>query len=254
MRGGATVNSKISVIVPTLNEEESLPRLLSSLGRQTLTDYEIIVVDGGSTDMTVGVASRCNSTVVVQEGLPEYSSRNIGAKLAHGEILLFTCADIVFPRELLEKIDDHFEDQSLIALTGPDYPAGSLLAVIEYGAYNLIRSMFSSFPNPTKRFSTSTNFLAVRKSAFEKTGGFMSDINADGNLGKQLSEIGKVKFSNETTVTISPRRFNKMGVIKFNLHYLYVLENFFPFLSKTLFIKFLKNNSGAHHSDMRREE
>jgi glycosyltransferase involved in cell wall biosynthesis len=248
------VSSKISVIVPTLNEEGNIPKLLGSLGKQTFADFEVIVVDGGSTDRTVSLASRHNSKVVVEDGLPEFPSRNEGAKIATGEILLFTCADVVFPCELLAKIKENFEDQELIALTGPDYPAGSPLAEIEYGAYNFVRSIFSSFPKPTKRFSTSTNFLAVRKAAFEKTGGFLSDVNGDGMLGQQLSDIGKVRFSNAVAVIISPRRFYKMGFIRFNLHYLYVLENFLPFLSGTSFIRKLKRRSSSVHRKMRIEE
>lgn len=245
------MSSKISVIVPTLNEEKNLANLLDSLKNQTLTDYETIIIDGGSKDKTVCIAKTYNSKVIVEKGLPEYPSRNIGAKISNCEILLFTCADVIFPKELLSKINRNFQDERLIALTGPDYPADSLLAKIEYGIYNFLRFIFSSFPEPSKRFSTSTNFLAVRKSAFEKTGGFIvDDINGDGRLGKYLSEIGKVKFSNNTLVFISPRRFYKMGFFKFNLHYLYVLENFFPFLSKTSFLKTLKNKSGSVHRDM----
>jgi len=244
------MSSRISIIVPTLNEEKNIQNLLGSLEKQTLADYEIIIVDGGSTDKTVDVANNYHSKVIVEDGLPEFPSRNTGVKIASGEILLFTCADVIFPRDLLAKIDQNFKDQRLMALTGPDRPTNSLLAEIEYGAYNFARFLFSSFPKPTKRFSTSTNFLAVRKSAFEKTGGFLSDINADGLLGKQLSEIGKVKFSNTIAVIISARRFCKMGFFKFNLHYLYVLENFFPFLSKTSFLKALKGNSGSTHRNM----
>ena len=244
------MSSKISVIIPTLNEEENIPNLLGSLGEQTLTDYEVIVVDGGSTDKTVRLANDYHSKVIVEHGLPEFPSRNIGAKVAAGEILLFTCADVIFPKELLSKINQNFEDQMLVALTGPDYPTSSLLAELEYGAYNVLRFMFSTFPKPAQRFSTSTNFLAVRKSAFEKTGGFLPEINGDGKLGRTLSEMGKVKFSNDTAVLISPRRFYKMGFRKFNMHYLYVLENFFPFLSKASFLKSFKDRSGSVHRKM----
>lgn len=244
------MNPRISVIVPTLNEEKNIQNLLDSLEKQTLRDFEVIVVDGGSTDGTATIASKYNSKVVVEEGMPEFSSRNIGAKLAEGEILLFTCADVIFPGALLQKVDQNFRDWELIALTGPDFPTDSLLAEIEYGVYNFARFIFSSFPRPSKRFSTSTNFLAVRKMAFEKTGGFVSNINGDGELGKQLCEMGKVKFSNTTNVTISARRFSKMGFFKFNSHYLYVLENFFPSLSKTSFLRNLKNKSGSIHRDM----
>ncbi len=242
--------SKISVIVPTLNEEKNIPNLLSSLENQTLRDYELVVVDGGSSDKTIAFAEAHHSNIVVEKGLAEYPSRDCGAKIANGDILLFTCADVIFPRDLLEKILKSFQDRELVAMTGPDHPTDSTLAIVEYGFYNFARFIFSSFPKPAKRFSTSTNFLAVRKAAFEKTGGFVHGINSDGYVGKQLSEIGKVKFSNTASVLISPRRFQQMGFLRFNLHYLYVLENFFPFLSETTFLKRLKENSGATHSDM----
>lgn len=248
------MDSKISVIVPTLNEETNIQNLLDSLENQTLTDYEIVVVDGGSTDKTLDVARIHRSNVFVEKGLAEYPSRNLGAKLAKGDILLFTCADVIFPCGLLARIAESFQDPELVAMTGPDRPTDSALAIVEYGVYNFARFLFSSFPRPVKRFSTSTNFLAVRKAAFEKTGGFVRDINSDGYVGKQLSEMGKVKFYNSAVVLISPRRFYDMGFFGFNLHYLYVLENFFPFLSETSFLKSLKVNSGSSHSEMRRKE
>ena len=248
------MNSKISVIVPTLNEEENIPHLLDSLENQTRRDYEIVLVDGGSTDRTLTIAKQHHSKIIVEKGLREYPSRNVGATNADGDILLFTCADVIFPRGLLAKIAESFQDPELVALTGPDRPTDSVLANVEYGFYNFARFLFSSVPKPAKRFSTSTNFLAVRRAAFEKTGGFVRDINSDGYVGKQLSEIGKVKFSNTAAVLISPRRFYEMGFFKFNLHYLYVLENFFPFLSETAFLKSLKDSSGAVHSNMRKKE
>ena len=241
---------QISIIVPTLNEEENIRNFLYSLEKQTLTKFETIIVDGGSVDKTATIANK-KAKVIIKKGLREFPSRNLGAKTANGQILLFTCADVTFPSDLLAKINDKFQDRELVAITGPDLPYDSLLAEIEYGMYNFARFLFSMFPGSNKRFSTSTNFLAVRKSCFEKTGGFTSDVNADGMMGRRFSEMGKVKFSTGMKVFISPRRFLKMGFSRFNFHYLYVLENFFPFLSKTSFIKNLKNKSGSVHSEMR---
>ena len=245
---------QISVIMPTLNEEENIRFLLESLDKQTNGRSEIVVVDGGSTDNTVPIAEDYCAKVIVERGLHEFPSRNVGAKVASGEILLFTSADIIFPRDLLERISENFQDQELVAITGPDIPSASSLARIEYGVYNFFRLLFSTLPGPSKRFSASTNFLAVRKIYFDKTGGFLSDINGDGLMGRKLSEMGKVKFSVDMKVFISPRRFLEMGFSRFNFHYLYVLENFFPFLSETSFIKNLKNQSVDNHRKMHTSE
>ena len=243
-------NSKLSVIIPTLNEEDNIQVLLSSIEEQTEKNHETIIVDGGSTDQTITIAEKFNSKILVKKGLREFPSRNSGVKVSSGDILLFTCADVIFPSHLFDNINQHFKDPELIALTGPDIPQSSVLAGLEYGVYNVFRFIFGLFPGSNKRFSVSTNFLAVRKKAFEKTGGFISDINGDGLMGQSLLQMGKVKFSLNTTVIISPRRFYNMGLSKFNRHYLYVLENFFPILSKTSFIKKLKTKSGAVHGKM----
>jgi hypothetical protein len=51
----------------------------------------------------------------------------------------------------------------------------------------------------------------------------------------------------------SPRRVKEMGFLEFNAHFFYVLENFFPFLSRTRLIKKSKYQSGITHSKMREE-
>lgn len=241
----------ITVVIPTLNEEKYIQFLLESASKQTSMEAEIVVVDGGSTDNTVSIAESYGAKVIVDKGLQEFPSRNIGAKVARGKILLFTCADVILPHYLLEEIGNNFREERLVAMTGPDIPSGSPLARIEYGLYNFFRWIFCTLPGPCKRFSASTNFLAVSKKYFDKTGGFVSDVNGDGLMGQKLSNMGKVKFSMNARVFISPRRFQKMGFFKFNLHYFYVFENFFPSLRKTSFLKVLKNRSGAVHSNMR---
>ena len=244
------INPKLSIIVPTLNEGENLENLLNSIENQTEKNSETIIIDGGSSDATISIAKKYNTKVMIEKGKREFPSRNIGAKAATGTILVFTCADVIFPSQLFDKINQHFKDTELIALTGPDIPQSSILAKIEYGLYNTIRFIFSVFPGSNKRFSTSTNFLAVRKKYFKKTGGFTSDINGDGLMGRSLLKMGKVKFSMDTTVIISPRRFYNMGFSKFNRHYLYVFENFFPFVSKISFIQKIKTRSTTIHGKM----
>lgn len=246
--------TQVSVIIPTLNEQDYLHPLLQSIKHQSFRNFEILIVDGGSKDNTLSIAKKYKAKILVMPGYGEFVSRNIGARRARGKYLLFTCADIIFPKDLFKKMLDEFrKDSALIALSGPGYPYDApMLGKIEYAAYNIIRFIFSKLPKPVKRFSTSTNFLVVRKDFFEKIGGFVeNDINADGLMGKTLLNMGKVNFSFKTYFYLSARRMKKMGLLNFNKHYLYVLENFFFSLSNVRPLKNIKIYSRGEHRKLR---
>ena len=84
----------LSIIIPTLNEENYLPLLLESIKKQNFKSYEIIVADAGSTDRTIEIAKN-HGCKITSGGLPA-KARNQGAKIAKGDLLLFSDADIVF--------------------------------------------------------------------------------------------------------------------------------------------------------------
>lgn len=85
----------VSVIVPVYNGARTLPACLQALQNQTspADQYEIIVVDDGSTDSTVAVAQGFGVRVISQPNAGPAAARNRGAAEARGELLLFTDAD-----------------------------------------------------------------------------------------------------------------------------------------------------------------
>lgn len=100
---------KISVIVPSYNEKSVLEECIESLGEQTYPDFEIIVVDDGSTDGTLGILENLAKTLpsfkyVHQPHRGAGSARNLGAKQAKGEILVFVDADMTFDKSFLESL------------------------------------------------------------------------------------------------------------------------------------------------------
>ena len=94
---------KISVIIPTYNESNAIGECIASLAKQTYHDFEIIVVDDGSTDETPEkISSRV--TTLHQNHLGAGAARNLGVKRASGEILVFVDADMTFDKNFLKNL------------------------------------------------------------------------------------------------------------------------------------------------------
>lgn len=102
---------KVSVIIPTYNEENVILDCLESLGRQTYRDFEIIVVDDGSKDKTLfyleNLEKRIRDLKVIrQKHKGAGAARNKGAKFARGEILVFVDADMTFDKDFINRLVD----------------------------------------------------------------------------------------------------------------------------------------------------
>ncbi|MDD2751786.1 MAG: glycosyltransferase [Candidatus Omnitrophica bacterium] len=113
----------ISVMIPTRNRCVSLGRVLDSLEAQTFKDFEVIVVDGGSTDKTrelvSSYAQKLSVVFTIQEG-SLVSAENKGLKTAKGEIFIRTDDDIVATPEWLQEIFNTFQlGDNIGGATGP---------------------------------------------------------------------------------------------------------------------------------------
>ncbi len=90
---------KLSIIIPTLNEEKLLPELLRQLTNPSLRnmyDYEIIISDGGSDDLTTTIAREYTERIVLPEVNKKQNiaiGRNRGAHFSNGQILIFLNGD-----------------------------------------------------------------------------------------------------------------------------------------------------------------
>ena len=87
---------KFSIIVATLNNENTLDRNLQSIVSQTYKDYEIIIIDGGSKDKTFEVIKKYNQenlTIKNQQGHGVYNAFNEGIRICTGDIVVILNAD-----------------------------------------------------------------------------------------------------------------------------------------------------------------
>jgi len=100
-----TENPLVSVVIPAYRAEKYLTGCLKAIKEQSYKNFEIIVVDDFSPDRTLDIAKEAGAKVARNEkNLGEGASRNVGAKLAKGEIIAHTDSDVVVPRTWLEKI------------------------------------------------------------------------------------------------------------------------------------------------------
>ena len=117
----------VSVVVVTYDSERTVGETLASLDAQTYpTDrYEVLVVDGGSTDGTEAVVADHDATFHVVEGGTIGACRNRGVDLANGEYVAFTDSDCAAPATWLEAHVDRLEardDDTVVGVGGPNRP------------------------------------------------------------------------------------------------------------------------------------
>ncbi len=204
-----------SVIIPTLNEEEYIDRLLNDLVRQKDKNFETIVVDGNSEDKTKAKVRSFNKALPIKfynirKKNVSYQ-RNFGAAKAKGNFLIFLDADSsvtpLFTRNLKNEISKK-KGLLLIPYILPEekYPQVTVFV-------NLINFLIELSQNLNKPFS-SGGVMFIEKNFFKLIGGFDVKLflGEDHNLVQKAFNWGvRAKFLNNIKVKFSLRRMKREG-------------------------------------------
>ncbi len=202
---------KISVIIPTLNEEHYLKNTVDSLFDRSVNKklHQTIVVDTGSADSTKMIAQYCTTVLlnVNLAGKGRAVALNEGASIADGDVFLFLDADTILPNGFDKHIEDALKDPDVVggafefSLDGPNFG----LRVVEF--INRIRYRVRN------RFYGDQG-LFVRADIFNEIGGFPEKyILETAYLCAMLKKRGKLKLINKKA-TSSPRRFLAGGIYR----------------------------------------
>lgn len=207
----------VSVIIPALNEESALAGTLESV-RTAKGHFEIIVVDGQSTDTTAGIASRYGRTLSAppHRGL----QMNRGAEQARGEVLLFLHADVIFPPGGFLAIEE--------ALADPRVVGGNF--DLSFDGKSAVSCIFTRINRWRRHFGVfyGDSGIFVRREVFARLGGYrVIPLMEDYDFARRLVKSGRTVFLQEKLL-VSARRWEEYGVFRtmaswFFLHTLYYL-------------------------------
>ncbi len=216
----------ISVVIPSYNEETNIARCLESLQKQTIPrgEYEIIVVDGNSSDHTRDIAERYADLVFIQTSAKVGGARNDGVMRSKGEIIVTTDADCILPVDWLENIRDEFSKQPIVQLYGPVDP-------IEAGIKNRLSLFFANMFARIGYYSGALYYTLGCNTAFDRGAFILAgmyrtvDAGDDLEIARRMRKLGKVKFSNRVRVGFSMRRYQQYGTLKSLYEWLYIVSH-----------------------------
>ncbi|MBP7967797.1 glycosyltransferase [Candidatus Woesebacteria bacterium] len=215
---------QISVIIPTYNEEQYLPKLLDDLSHQTSPNFEVIISDGSSTDKTLQKATLFKSQLnllLLQSPKQQVSAqRNFGAHHAKGSYIIFLDADMRVKNNFIEQLHTviaHSKRLLFIPAHIPDsqYAHDELLYKIQ--------TFFIEMSHHTKKPFTYGPTVLFLKSLFDHLGGYDEGVvfAEDQEIIQRARDNGVIaELLPDVLVYFSTRRYEKEGRLNVMRKYL----------------------------------
>ena len=194
----------ISVIIPIYNEEKALPATLDQFRSQSGA-FELIAVDGGSTDRTCDIVARYPDVQLLHAPKGRASQMNAGARRARGDWLLFLHADTLLPPGALRRLTD--------LDTASTVQAGGFRHWFSGEDWRLrLISVLDNYRCQRTRIIYGDQALFVRRALFHQLGGFpQQPILEDVAFCEKLLTVTDPVILDEYVLTDS-RKFVKMGI------------------------------------------
>lgn len=197
---------KISIVIPTLNEESNLPLLLASLSDMNSYD-EVIVVDGGSYDGTVGIANQFG-VKVIETASGRGHQLDVGSEASGGDVLLYIHADSRFDLIGIQKIKHVLQKDSELV--------GGNFQLLFDGTDDFSKFMNRFYAGIRKLgFYYGDSGIFVRRWVYEHVGGFHHiPIMEDYDFVRRMERFGKTCCIQAPPIITSTRRFKGKNPIQ----------------------------------------
>lgn len=207
---------KVSVVINVYNEEENIQDCLDSLLNQTYNDFELIIVDDGSTDRTMDIVERYSNRFDMEQ----YSTPHVGIKKARrkgidktsGEYVIVIDADEILEPDFIEQIIP-FSYDNVGAVGGILKSEGEGWVTKGYGVLNEIFYGLRSSGNEADWIQGGCS--AYRREALEEVGGLAKEkVSADKDISWKLSKSGWKVLINKKAVAYHRDPQNVRSVMK----------------------------------------
>ena len=191
-------NIKLSIIVPVYNRPDEVSELLESLSKQTDKDFEVLIIEDGS-------SLKCDEVCKAYEGkldLHYYfkpnsgrsETRNYGMDRASGNYFIIFDSDCIMPSEYIETVKRYLNEDYVDCYGGPDAADSSfndMQKAISYAMTSMLTT--GGIRGATKnvnKFSPRSFNMGISKEVYEKIGGYKNMIGEDIDLSFRIKEAG----------------------------------------------------------------
>ncbi len=207
---------KISIVIPTYNEEKYLAKTLKSIMNQTLKPDEVIIADYKSKDKTREIAKSFNCKIVDVDKEGIGYGRAKGVEKAKGDIIVLASADAVYDKNWLYNLTKPIIEGKVCSTVGSIYIENPNL-IEKVGGFILNKCLIPIAFLIGFVFASGDS-IAIKRSVYDKVGGIRDmQTGEDTDLIKRVKRICKVAFVENARTFTSNRRIRKWGWLKYTV-------------------------------------
>ena len=248
---------RFSIIVPVYNTEKYLKRCLDSISKQSFTDYEVIIINDGSTDNSSNIISKYPYKVINQENQGLSMARNNGVKVSSGDYLIFLDSDDYIEKDLLKEINESlFNNPDLVrfqikeVFDNKDYinykeePFENKDGVEAFKLITKYHFVENAWAYAIKREYYLKEKFSFKKGTYHEDFGLIPLVIIKSKVVNSIDYVGYCYYQRDGSIMNSSDYAKTEKKVKdFYDHYLYLVKEINKTkLDKTYFMSFISNS------------